>query len=141
MGIADWLGLGGQAEMFTDWNSARDFVIFQTIVNNPRISQTEKINLQKLEEQAYAETHGQLFVSEREEIGQYFNYLNNNAKAYTTDTKLLNVFAVGADASADVADTDRVAGINPLDAVASGSRSLALVALFGLGLFYVFSKK
>ena len=141
MGIADWLGLGGQPEMFTDWNSARDFVIFQTIVNNPRISQTEKVNLQKLEEQAYKETHGQFFVSEREEIAQYFNYLNNNAKAYTTDTKLLNVFTVGADASKDVADTDNVAGINPLDSVASGSRSLALVALFGLGLFYVFSKK
>jgi hypothetical protein len=137
MALADWLGLGGQPENFTDWNSARNFV-FDVIVNNPRISPQEKIDLQKLEEQAYKENTGKWFLSEREEIARYYNYLFNNAKTYTKDQRLLNVFAVANGTAIDVADPNKVAGIDTTKQAQTVSGFVAVFALVGL---YVFLKK
>jgi len=139
MALADWLGLGGQPENFTDWNSARNFV-FDVIVNNPRISAEEKVNLQKLEEQAYKENTGKWFLSEREEIARYYNYLANNAKTYTNDQRLLNVFAVASGTASDVADPTRASGINPAKEISGFGGTIGTLAFVGL-VFYVLTKK
>jgi hypothetical protein len=139
MALADWLGLGGQPENFTDWNSARNFII-DVIVNNPRISVEEKVNLQKLEEQAYLENTGKWSLSEREEIARYYNYLFNNAKAYTNDQRLLNVFAAANGTAIDVADPDKAAGINPAKEAARFGGTIGTLAFVGL-VFYVLTKK
>jgi uncharacterized tellurite resistance protein B-like protein len=58
--IDDLLGRGGIDARFTDWDTARNFVIFDVIVNNPRISNEEKVKLQNLETDAFEATSGQL---------------------------------------------------------------------------------
>jgi hypothetical protein len=112
MGLSDFLGLGGQTEFLTDWDSARDFMIFSGIVNNKNLTDTEKVKLQSLEQDAYDETSGQWTVSERDEIAQYWNYMFNNAQAITTNPKFLTLLASGADASFDTANTDDASGIS-----------------------------
>jgi len=139
MALADWLGLGGQPEMFTEWNSARNFVIYTVIVGNPRISESEKIELQKFEERAYQENTGKWFLSEREEIARYFNYLKNNVKPYTKDKGILEVFEIADATASDVADPNKAAGLE-INTKKAGA-TLATLAIVGLGLFYVFSKK
>lgn len=140
MALADLLGLGGQTEFLTDWDSARDFVIFDVIVNNPRITEQEKVDLQKIEQDAFIEHSGKLLESERTEIAQYFNYINNQARTATSDAKLLNVFAELAGASKDAADPDAAAGIDVAGTAAKAGNTVATVLILA-GVFYVFSKK
>lgn len=139
MALADLLGLGGQPEMFTDWETARDFVIYKVIVPNPRIDDDTKVKLQQFEQKAYQETSGQILKSERKEIAEYWNFLQNGIRTYTNDKGILDVFEIASDTAKDVADPTGAAGIE-ID-TAAASRNLAAVALFGLGLWYVFLKK
>lgn len=139
MALADLLGLGGQPAMFTDWDTARDFVINKVIIPNPRIDDDTKVKLKQFEEEAYQETSGQFFKSERKEIAEYWNFLQNGIRTYTNDKGILDVFEIASDTAKDVADPTAAAGIE-ID-TAAASRNLAAVALFGLGLWYVFLKK
>ena len=86
------LGQGGIDATFSDWNQARDFVIFQTILPNPRLSDEVKIELQKMEEDAYNLYYGKMFDSEKTEIGKYFNYLRNNFPSITDDERFLSIY-------------------------------------------------
>ena len=144
MGLSDFLGLGGQSEFLTNWDSAREFMIFSVIVNNKNLTDTEKVKLQSLEQDAYDETSGQWTVSERGEIAQYWNYMFNNARAITTNPKFLALLASGADASFDTANTDEASGISDdLEKTGKQLERIPYLLLAGAVLLVlnVFSKK
>jgi len=137
MGFYDIWG-GGQTEYFTDWNKARDFMIFTAIVNSNSLTNDEKVLLQDLEQDAFENTSGQILKSEREEIAEYFNYMNNNARALTDNVDFLNLMANLAGASADTASPDDDL---ELDKTATqAAKTIGFVAVGALVL-YVFSQK
>ena len=86
------LGQGAIDSTFSDWDEARNFVIINSIGKNPRFDDETKTALLDMEEQAYQATHGQIFVSEKQEIGEYFNYLKNNFPSITDDQRFLAIF-------------------------------------------------
>lgn len=136
MSIYDIWG-GGQTEYFTDWNQARNFMIFTGIVNSNSLTDEEKVLLQDLEQDAYENTQGQLLKSEREEIAQYYNYINNNSRAITNNVDFLNLVSNLAGASADTADPDAEL---ELDKTATqAAKTLGFVALSAL-ILYVLAK-
>lgn len=137
MALYDILSGGGQTIFFTDWNEARNFVIFTAIVNSNSLTDQEKVMLQDLEQDAYQEKSGQLLKSEREEIAEYYNYIFNNARAITQNEDFLNLAAELAGASRDTASPDDDLELDK--AATEFSKSLGFVALIGLGL-YVFSR-
>ncbi len=135
MGITDFLGLGGQPEFLTDWDSARDFMIFSVIVNNNNLTNDEKVKLQSLEQDAYDKNYGKWLLPEREEIARYWNYMLNNSPSITQNEEFLNLLSVGADASKDVADTDGASGISPTDILPPKDISkLSYLLIFGASL-------
>ena len=85
------LGQGAIDSTFSDWDESRNFVI-NSIGKNPRFDDETKTALLDMEEQAYQATHGQIFVSEKQEIGEYFNYLKNNFPSITDDQRFLAIF-------------------------------------------------
>ena len=136
MSIYDIWG-GGQTEYFTDWNKARNFMIFDGIVNSNSLTNEEKVKLQDLEQDAYEKSSGQWSKSERQEIAEYFNYMNNNSRAITDNVDFLNLVANLAGASADTASPDDDL---ELDKTASeAAKTLGFVALGALVL-YVLTK-
>lgn len=136
MSIYDIWG-GGQSEYFTDWSKARDFMIFTGIVNSNSLTDEEKVLLQDLEQDAFENSSGQWSKSEREEIAEYYNYMNNNSRALTNNTDFLNLVANLAGASADTADPDDEL---ELDKTATqAAKTLGFVALGALVL-YVLAK-
>lgn len=129
---------GGQTEYLTDWNKARNFMIFDGIVNSNSLTDQEKVKLQDLEQDAYENSQGQILKSEREEIAQYFNYMNNNARAITNNIDFLNLVSNLAGASVDVASPDDDL---ELDKTATqAAKTIGFVALGAL-VFYVFAQK
>ena len=98
--MIDAIFQGGVDERFTDWDSARQFVIFDTIVNNPRFDADTKVRLQQIEQDAYDATYGQITVSETEEIGQYYNYLKNQFPSATDDARFLAIYDAAEDVQA-----------------------------------------
>jgi len=136
MSIYDIWG-GGQTEYFTDWNKARNFMIFDGIVNSNSLTNEEKVKLQDLEQDAYEKSSGQWAKSERQEIAEYFNYMNNNSRAITDNVDFLNLVANLAGASADTASPDDDL---ELDKTASeAAKTLGFVA-FGALVLYVLTK-
>lgn len=123
------LGRGGLDERFTDWDSARQFVIFDTIVNNPRLSDEVKVKLQQIEQDAYEANNGQLTLSETEEIGRYYNYLKNNFPSATDDARFLAIF--------EVADTvqagESTVGLDDVEIPSSVRWGGILIALGAIG--------
>jgi hypothetical protein len=99
--IDDILGRGAADARFTDWNTARNFVIFDAIVNNPRLSDETKIKLQDMEQDAFEKTSGQWTVSETTEIAQYYQYLQTNFPSLTNDAQFLAIFDAAAQVRAD----------------------------------------
>jgi hypothetical protein len=135
MSLTDFLGLGGQPEFLTDWDSARDFMIYSVIVNNNNLTDTEKVKLQTLEQDAYDENHGKWLLAEREEIARYWNYMLNNSPSITQNEEFLNLLSVGADASVDVASPDDASGVNPTDIIPPKDISkLSYLLIFGASL-------
>ena len=129
---------GGQTEYFTDWMKARDFMIFTAIVNSNSLTDEEKVLLQDLEQDAYQNAWGQILKSEREEIAEYYNYMNNNARAVTDNIDFLNLVSNLAGASADTASPDDDL---ELDKTATqAAKTIGFVALSALVL-YVFAQK
>ena len=132
------LGRGATDARFTDWDTARNFVIFDTIVNNPRMSDETKVKLQDIEQQAYEATSGQWLASETTEIAEYYNYLKNNFPSATNDQRFLAIFeaADSVKASESSVSLDDVAK----DVTKKGTISIALLALAGIGLLYLREK-
>ena len=135
--IDSLFGQGGLDERFTDWDTARNFVIFDTIVNNPRFDDETKIKLQDMEQDAYEATSSNLLQSEIEEIGRYYNYLKNNFPSVTNDQRFLAIF--------NAADSVQAADSEALDADDLLKQSqkyggILLFALFGLGALAVLSR-
>jgi hypothetical protein len=137
MAIYDIVSGGGQTIYFTDWMEARNFVIFTAIVNSNSLTDEEKVMLQDLEQDAYQEKYGQLLLSEREEIAEYYNYIYNNARSITQNDDFLNLAAELAGASRETAAPDEDLELD--EAATEISKTLGFVALVGLGL-YVFTR-
>ncbi len=128
--IDNILGRGGIDSTFSDWNEARNFVIFDTIVNNPRFSDDTKIKLQDVETQAYEVNYGKWLLSEKEEIAKYFTYLKNQFPSVTSDERFLAIY----DSAANVRADEPSVGLEDLEIpepVADTTKKL----LIGLGLF------
>jgi len=123
------LGQAGIDERFTDWNAAREFVIFDNIVNNPRLTDVEKVNLQRIEEDAYRDSAGKWTQSEREEIARYYNYLKNNFPSATKDARFLAVF--------DAADQVKAATSTVSAKDVTKNSGFLLLALGAIGYLYL----
>ena len=132
MSIVDnLLGRGSLDARFTDWDTARNFVIFDTIVNNPRLTDETKIELQNMEEQAYQSTHGQFFKTETTEIAEYYNYLKNNFPSITDDKRFLSIF----DAADSVKAQESSLSLEDLEPSNEVKLGLVVLGLAGLTLF------
>lgn len=129
--IDSLLGRGGLDARFTDWDTARNFVIFDTIVNNPRLTDDTKIKLQDMEEEAYQATHGQFFKTETTEIGEYYNYLKNNFPSITNDERFLAIF----DAADSVKAGESSVNLEDIEIPKKVSIGLPVVLGLGVGLF------
>tara|TARA_R110000803_G_scaffold168423_1_gene231519 strand:+ start:276 stop:692 length:417 start_codon:yes stop_codon:yes gene_type:complete len=99
--VDTFFGRGALDQRFTDWDTARNFVIFETIVPNPRLTDVEKVRLQSIEEQAFDMHGGQWSVSETEEIAQYYAMLRNSFPSATSDERFLAIYEAAAEVRAD----------------------------------------
>ncbi|MAB40257.1 MAG: hypothetical protein CL525_14335 [Aequorivita sp.] len=134
MSIIDSLfGQGAIDSTFSDWSEARNFVIFQTIMNNPRFDDATNIALQDMEEQAYEATSGQLLKTEKQEIGEYFNYLRNNFPSITDDERFLAIY----DSAVEVKAGESSVGLDDVEIPKKVSIGLPVLIGLGLGLFLV----
>jgi len=123
------LGRGGIDARFTDWDTARNFVIFETIVPNPRLTDEEKVRLQSMEQDAYDMHSGQFTVSEKQEIGEYYNMLRNSFPSATNDTRFLAIFEAADDIKAAESSVDA----SDFEIPRNVSMGVILVSLAGLG--------
>ena len=137
MALYDILSGGGQTIYFTDWNEARNFMIFTAIVNSNSLTDEEKVLLQDLEQLAFQEKSEQLLKSQRQEIAEYYTYISNNARVITQNKDFLNLAAELAGASRDTASPDDDLQLD--EAATAFGKGLGFVALIGLGL-YVFTR-
>lgn len=128
--IDDLMGRGGIDSTFTDWNEARNFVIFETIVNNPRFDDATNIALQDMETEAYKATYGQFFASEETEIAQYFQYLRNNFPSITDDERFLSIYQVSVEVKAD----EPSIGFDDIE-IPEGVSSVGKKVLIGAGVY------
>ncbi len=134
MSIIDSLfGQGAIDSTFSDWNEARNFVIFQTIINNPRFDDATNIALQDMEQEAYVATSGQLLKSEKQEIGEYFNYLRNNFPSITDDERFLAIYESAVEVKAGQSSV----GLEDIEIPKKVSIGLPVLIGLGLGLFLV----
>jgi len=99
--MIDFIFQGGIDERFTDWEQAREFVIFDTIVNNPRLDDETKIKLQDVEQDAFEAHANKFFQSEKAEIAQYYTYLKNQFPSVTNDERFLAIYDAAANVKAD----------------------------------------
>ena len=127
--MIDAIFQGGVDERFTDWDTARQFVIFDTIVNNPRFDADTKVRLQQIEQDAYDATYGQITVSETEEIGQYYNYLKNQFPSATDDARFLAIYDAAEDVQAGASSVG-ASDVKIPAGVKFGLPLLALAAVF-----------
>ena len=129
------LGRGGIDARFTDWDTARNFVIFETIVPNPRLTDEEKVRLQSMEQDAFDMHSGQFTVSEKQEIGEYYNMLRNSFPSATNDTRFLAIFEAADDIKAAESSVDA----SDFEIPRNVSMGVILVSLAGLG--YLLTRK
>jgi len=129
--IDSLLGRGALDARFTDWDTARNFVIFDTIINNPRLTDETKIKLQDMEEQAYQATNGQFFKTETTEIAEYYNYLKNNFPSITNDERFLAIF----DAADSVKASESSLKLEDLEPSNEVKLGLVVLGLAGFTLF------
>ena len=123
------LGRAGLDARFTDWDTARNFVIFETIVPNPRLTDEEKVRLQSIEQDAYDIHSGQLLASETTEIARYYNMLRNSFPSVTNDTRFLAIFK----AADNVKAAEPSVGLEDVEIPRNVSMGVILVSLAGLG--------
>lgn len=99
--MIDFIFQGAIDERFTDWDTAREFVIFDTIVNNPRFDAVTKVRLQQIEQDAYDEHANKALQSEKTEIARYYTYLQNQFPSATDDERFLSIFNAASEVKAD----------------------------------------
>ena len=129
------LGRAGLDARFTDWDTARNFVIFETIVPNPRLTDEEKVRLQSMEQDAFDMHSGQWTVSETTEIAEYYNMLRNSFPSATNDTRFLAIF----EAADNVKASEASVGLDDFEIPRNVSMGVILVSLAGLG--YLLTRK
>ena len=129
------LGRAGLDARFTDWDTARNFVIFETIVPNPRLTDEEKVRLQSIEQDAFDMHSGQLLASETTEIAEYYNMLRNSFSSATNDTRFLAIF----EAADNVKAAESTVQASDFKIPRNVSMGVILVSLAGLG--YLFTRK
>ena len=127
------LGQGAIDSTFSDWGEARNFVIFQTIVNNPRFDDQTNIALQDMEQQAYDATHGQWLKTEKQEIAEYFNYLRNNFPSITDDERFLAIY----ESAVEVKAGESSVSLEDIEIPKKVSIGLPVLIGLGIGLFLV----
>lgn len=125
------LGQGAIDSTFSDWDEARNFVIINSISKNPRFDDETKTALLDMEEQAYQATHGQIFVSEKQEIGEYFNYLKNNFPSITDDQRFLAIFQAADSVQAGQSNV----GLDDVEIPTKVAIGVPLVIGLGLAVF------
>jgi len=104
--MIDFIFQGATDARFSDWDSAREFVIFQTIVSNPRFDDDTKIRLQQIEQDAF-DTHANKWTqTEKTEIAQYYTYLKNQFPSVTNDAQFLSIFEAADNVKADESSVD-----------------------------------
>ncbi len=99
--MIDFIFQGGVDPRFTDWDNAREFVIFDTIVNNPRLDGSTKVRLQAIEQDAFNAHANQTFQTEKTEIARYYTYLKNQFPTATNDQRFLAIFEAADAVKAD----------------------------------------
>ena len=99
--MIDFIFQGDIDARFTDWDSAREFVIFQAIIPNPRLTDEEKVALQKIEQDAYDTHANKTFQTEKTEIARYYTYLRNQFPSATSDERFLAIFESASQVQAD----------------------------------------
>ena len=129
------LGRAGIDARFTDWDTARNFVIFETIVPNPRLTDEEKVRLQSIEQDAYDMHSGQILASQTTEIAEYYNMLRNSFPSVTNDTRFLAIFEAADDVKAAQSSVDG----SDFEIPRNVSMGIVLVSLAGLG--YLLTRK
>jgi len=125
------LGRGAIDSTFSDWNEARNFVIFTAIMQNPRFDDATNIALQDMEQDAYEATYGQLLKSEKQEIGEYFNYLKNNFPSITDDQQFLAIFEAADSVQAGQSDV----GLDDIEIPKKVAFGVPVVVGLGIALF------
>lgn len=129
------LGRAGIDARFTDWDTARNFVIFETIIPNPRLTDQEKVRLQSMEEDAFNMHSGQFLASETTEIAEYYNMLRNTFPSATNDTRFLAIFESADNVKAAESSVKASDFYIPRNV----SMGVILVSIAGLG--YLFTRK
>ena len=97
----DFFFQGGIDPRFTDWDSAREFVLEQTINANPRLDDDTKSALRAVEQDAYNEHANKWLDTEKTEIAKYYVYLRNQFPSVTNDAQFLAIYDVAVEVKAD----------------------------------------
>jgi hypothetical protein len=134
--MIDFIFQGDIDARFTDWDSAREFVIFQTIVPNPRLTADEKVALQKIEQDAYDNHANQTWQTEKTEIARYYTYLRNQFPSATSDQRFLAIFESAAEVKADQSSV----GLEDVKIPPKVQGGLIL-AVVGVGLFFLLTSE
>jgi len=134
--MIDFIFQGGVDVRFTDWDEARNFVIFDTIVNNPRLDDETKIKLQAVEQDAFEEHANKFFQSEKAEIAQYYTYLKNQFPSVTDDERFLAIY----DAAADVKADESSVNLEDFEISNDTKLTLAVLGLAGFTLYMLLRK-
>ena len=96
---------------FSNPEAAHAWFVDTVIVQNPRITEEEKVTITGVAQTCYdvatdapwTDPFG-LFEHGRDDAAQYFNCLRNSIPGVTTDSGILSVLEIAADASLEAAD-------------------------------------
>ncbi len=99
--MIDFVFQGDVDARFTDWDSAREFVIMQTINPNPRFNDDLKEALRQVEIDAYNAHANRWTQTEKTEIARYYTYLRNQFPSVTNDPQFLAIYDAAAAVQAD----------------------------------------
>jgi hypothetical protein len=130
--MIDFVFQGATDARFSDWDTAREFVIFETIVNNPRLDGETKVRLQAIEQDAYDAHANKFLVSEKGEIARYYTYLKNQFPSATSDERFLAIYDAAANVKADESS------IGESDFQVPGRVKVGALVVLGIGAFFLF---
>ena len=132
--MIDFVFQGAVDSRFSDWDTAREFVIFDTIVNNPRLDGETKVRLQAIEQDAFDEHANKFLLSEKAEIARYYTYLKNQFPSVTSDERFLSIYNAAANVKADESSI----GLDDFKVTNETKLSLAVLGLAGFTLYMLF---
>jgi hypothetical protein len=132
--MIDFVFQGATDARFSDWDQAREFVIFETIVNNPRLDGETKVRLQAIEQDAFNTHANKFLLSEKGEIARYYTYLKNQFPSATSDERFLAIY----DAAANVKADESSVSASDFEISNETKLSLAVIGLAGFTLYMLF---